>query len=163
MMPGWSKDGRWIYFSSNRSGRSQIWKQLLDGGPSLPVTPFGGIYANEGPDGLYFLKNKSRGIWRTALQGGEEALVPGLEAVQSSRHLAFTAHGIYFLNLNAGRREISFFDFSNGRVSPILNVERPLLFGTPGLTVSPDGRWIAVAEMDQAASDIMALELAPNR
>jgi len=29
--------------------------------------------------------------------------------------------------------------------------------------VSPDGRWLAIAEMDQAASAIMALELVSNR
>ena len=159
MMPGWSKDGRWIYFSSDRSGSLQIWKQPSDGGPPLQVTQSGGLDANEGSDGLYFLKNKSHGIWRMVLQRGEEAPVPGLGAVETSRHLAFTSRGIYFVNLNPARREISFFDFSSRQVKPVFNVERPLLFGTPGLTVSPDRRWIAIAEMDQATSAIMALEL----
>ncbi len=29
--PSWSRDGRWIYFGSNRSGTNQIWKSSVTG------------------------------------------------------------------------------------------------------------------------------------
>ncbi|MBA3297261.1 MAG: PD40 domain-containing protein [Acidobacteria bacterium] len=30
-VPNFSSDGKWIYFSSNRSGRHQVWKVPVDG------------------------------------------------------------------------------------------------------------------------------------
>lgn len=39
--PSWSRDGRWIYFGSNRSGQWQIWKAPAGGGPAVQVTRSG--------------------------------------------------------------------------------------------------------------------------
>lgn len=54
--PAWSRDGRWIYFSSDRAGVSQIWTVPADGGVALPVTSTQASQAFESADGatLYF-------------------------------------------------------------------------------------------------------------
>ena len=36
--PEWSRDGRWIYYVSDESGPSAIWKMPAEGGRSLQLT-----------------------------------------------------------------------------------------------------------------------------
>ena len=36
--PYWSHDGKWIYFSSTRSGREEIWKMPSSGGEAVQIT-----------------------------------------------------------------------------------------------------------------------------
>ena len=68
VVPSWSRDGRWIYFASDRSGKMQVWKTPLDGGPPVQVTTQGGFAPMESYDGktLYFAKNgmPSPEIWQ---------------------------------------------------------------------------------------------------
>lgn len=54
----WSRDGHWIYFASNRSGRPQIWKLPVEGGQAVQVTQGGGVYADVSGDDthLYFTR-----------------------------------------------------------------------------------------------------------
>ena len=75
--PNWSRDGKWIYFYSDRGGSVQLWKIQLDGRPPVQVTKHGGVVATESADGrfLYYAKVDVPGIWRMPLQGGEETLV----------------------------------------------------------------------------------------
>src|SRR5262249_48908332 len=48
-VPAWSRDGRWIYFGSTRSGAVQIWKMPADGGKPIQITKGGGADPWEGP------------------------------------------------------------------------------------------------------------------
>jgi eukaryotic-like serine/threonine-protein kinase len=41
-VPTWSRDGRFIYFHSNRNGSSQVWKMRADGSEPRPITTGGG-------------------------------------------------------------------------------------------------------------------------
>lgn len=77
----WSRDGKWIYFRSDRSGTDEIWRSAADGsGPAVQITFQGGYEAFESWDGgwLYFTKNRQRpGLWRVRPTGGEEEFVAG--------------------------------------------------------------------------------------
>lgn len=68
--PRFSRDGRWIYFASNRSGRWQVWRKSMAGGPARQVTQNGGFAAQEGPEGtyLYYVKKDEPGLWRRPLR-----------------------------------------------------------------------------------------------
>jgi serine/threonine protein kinase len=60
-MPFWSRDGKWIYFASSRTGHFEIWRVLFAGGPHQQVTRNGGVTAYETVDGqtLLYLKESS--------------------------------------------------------------------------------------------------------
>jgi dipeptidyl aminopeptidase/acylaminoacyl peptidase len=56
--PSWSRDGRWIYFSSTRAGATpDIWRIPAEGGSAVRITYHGGVQARESPHGeyLYYL------------------------------------------------------------------------------------------------------------
>jgi dipeptidyl aminopeptidase/acylaminoacyl peptidase len=66
--PYWSKDGRSLYFLSDRSGSSQLWKLRLDGfGEAEQVTEF-----TQGIESLNFSRDESRLLLRFT----EESLKP---------------------------------------------------------------------------------------
>ena len=54
IMPFWSKDGRWIFFGSDRGGDWQIWKIPAGGGQALQVTKGGGYGTVGTTDGFIY-------------------------------------------------------------------------------------------------------------
>jgi hypothetical protein len=76
-VPRWSRDGPSIYFTSNRSGKWQIWKLELASGQKTQVTDRGGISAFESYHGstLYYAKREFGGLFRRAVSGGPEVRV----------------------------------------------------------------------------------------
>ena len=70
--PNWSRDGKWIYFYSDRGGGPfQLWKIQLNGGLPVQVTKNGGVFGAESEDGrfLYYSKLGVPGIWKMPLHG----------------------------------------------------------------------------------------------
>ena len=91
LLPRWSRDGRWIYFTSDRGKRHQIWKIPADGGEAIQLTKLGGSGGAESADGQYFFyinrddqPAPSLGfgqVWRVPRQGGKEEVVFGGEPI----------------------------------------------------------------------------------
>lgn len=169
VVPGWSADGRWLYFTSNRSGDRQIWKIPADqpGGESeaIQMTRQGGFYAVESPDGrfLYYAKERAleTSIWRVPLDGGEET--PLLElAIAGWGNLTATSKGLYF----AHRKEeppqqtkwvVMFLAVGEEQARELVEMPRFPTLGGPGLSVSPDGRFVLAGQVD-IDSDLMLVE-----
>jgi Tol biopolymer transport system component len=152
----WSRDGRWIYFASDRSGEYQVWKVPAGGGEAVRVTRKGGFAAFESSDGqwVYYTKNDgARNLWKRHRDGGEEIQV--LESVVAGA-FALVSEGIYFIPKadSVGRYSIQFFDFATKRIRSISTVESP----QGHLSLSPDGRWILYTQTDQVGSDLMLVE-----
>jgi dipeptidyl aminopeptidase/acylaminoacyl peptidase len=162
VMPSWSRDGRWLYFCSNRGGSFQIWKVPAVGGEATQVTREGGFEAFESPDGtlLYYTKGRGPGgIWQVPVAGGEERQLPELLDAGYWRYWAVLGDGIYFVSpAPSARPALKFFSFATRRVTRLGVLERDPLHGPPGLTVSPDGRRILYAQTDQSISDLMLVE-----
>jgi serine/threonine protein kinase/tricorn protease-like protein len=154
----WSRDGKWLYFGSNRSGEDQVWKIPVDGGEAVRVTRKGGVGAFESPDGKWVYYTKILGdspLWRVPRDGGEETQV--LESVQSLT-FALVKEGIYFFTKKPdarGRYSIQFLNFATKKIRSICVIEGPIDFS---LSVSPDGRWILYPQVDQSGSDLMLVE-----
>ena len=52
--PNWSRDGKWIYFYSDRGGGPfQRWKMHLNRGLAVQVTRNGGMFGSESADGRF--------------------------------------------------------------------------------------------------------------
>ncbi len=161
VVPSWSNDGRWIYFSSNRTGRRQVWKAPAEGGPAVQVTQNGGFAAFESPDGqfVYYAKFTEPGIWRVPVEGGEETLVLDLLQPGFWGYWAVVEEGIYFLNVKTKPRPaIEFYRFATRQVTRVFVPEKDPDYGSPGLAVSPDGSWILYVQADRLESDLMLVE-----
>jgi Tol biopolymer transport system component/DNA-binding winged helix-turn-helix (wHTH) protein len=136
--PNWSRDGKFIYFySSHEKGPLQLWKVPFQGGTPVQVTRNGGVYATESSDRrfLYFSKIEQPGIWRMALNGGDERRI--LDQPQGPQwfNWALARGGIYFVKQDYGEKSgIEFFDFATGKKSLIEAVEKPGF----GLALAPD-------------------------
>jgi Tol biopolymer transport system component len=152
----YSRDGRWIYFLSRRSGRSEIWKVPAASGEAIQITKNGGWIAFESPDAkmLYYAKSLwDSSLWRMPVEGGEEK-----EIVKSIVGFAFSIakKGIYFQQLNGDRStSIKVLSFATGRVATVATIRRRL---ASGMSVSPDERYILYAQVDQSGSDLMLIE-----
>jgi Tol biopolymer transport system component/DNA-binding winged helix-turn-helix (wHTH) protein len=160
VVPSWSRDGRWIYFASSRSGPWEVWKMPATGGPSVQVTRHGGFGAFEAPDGkfLYYTKYPGvSGIWRMPTGGGEETLVIAGVEPEFWGYWAVVQKGIYYLDTTT-RPAIAFFDFMDGHVTRLFELEaRPAREAT-GLAASPDGRAILYTQIDALTGHIVLVD-----
>lgn len=76
--PCMSPDGRYIFFTSTRSGSSQVWRMNVDGTNQVQLTKReGGQPAFVTPDGkwLYFESGLHQTLWRVSTEGGDETEV----------------------------------------------------------------------------------------
>src|SRR6202008_3643311 len=75
LVPSWSRDGRFIYFASKRTGSRQIWKHSVEGASERQLTEHGGFDPFESYDGqtIYYSKFDEPGIWSMPARGGREA------------------------------------------------------------------------------------------
>jgi WD40 repeat protein len=157
----WSHDGRWIYFSSNRSGTFQIWKMPSEGGKASQVTKGGGFYAVESFDGkmLYYDKpghqsHDTGPIWKVPCEGGNET--PVVEREVNYELWVLRPEGIYFATYNGKRYTIEFFIFQTGKVALFYEEETPN--ARDFLMISPDGQWFLYNDQPLPESDLMLVE-----
>lgn len=164
IVPTWSRDGKWIYFASNRTFAYEIWKMPATGGAAVQVTRQGGFHGIESPDGkiLYYVKSPNLpGLWRVPVDGGEEK--PVLESFRPGfwGYWAIANKGIYFLERQeledrGIRYHLSFCDFAGKRIRQVLPFERRPF--NSGISISPDGRWCLYTQVDHSDTDIMLVD-----
>jgi serine/threonine protein kinase len=157
--PYWSHDGKWIYFSSTRSGREEIWKMPTSGGEAIQITRNSGDVPRESPDGkfLYYMKGwpDAVSVWRTAVDGNQEAKV--LESVHGEGKWAVGKEGIYFFRTpdKMGHSDICFYDFATGQIRKIVTIQRTV---DNHIALSPDDRTILYSQSDESGSVLMLVE-----
>ena len=154
--PSYSQDGKWIYFSSRRTGSHEVWKIAPSGGVPIQLTRHGGLVPLESPDGrlLYYVKAGSYDLWGLPSGGGEESRVFSGSIAAKGTAYAVTDSGVYLIrsDTNDGALALGFFDLKTQRFRAIARLLKPLELG---LGVSPDQRTILFAQQDQLESDLM--------
>jgi Tol biopolymer transport system component/predicted Ser/Thr protein kinase len=158
VFPSFSRDGRWLYFSSTRDGAPFIWKVPAAGGDAVKVSPTHGMLAIESVDGtsLFYVESATTNgpgpLWQLPLGGGSPRKLANDVLANS---FDVTASGIYYLDAAGADTRLQFFDFATGQATLIA---APLGSVSPGIAVSPDGRTIFFSRIDLAADDLMLVE-----
>jgi len=159
-----SRDGRSIYFHSDRSGAIEVWRIPAAGGPALQVSRGGGHAPHESRDGrhVYFARftGGQTSIRRAPVDGGEDTEV--MRGPSGWDAWAVAARGVYFLNSRLvlrGRKSettIAYFDFESRRTVPIFRREGAMF--NYGIAVSPDEQWILYGEYPVPQSELVLVE-----
>ena len=158
-VPTWSRDGNWIYFSSEQN--HEIYKMSAQGGEATLVAK-GQWIANgkESVDGkwLYFAEGGADSEIRiVSSSGGEHRPLAGMPNVRDATAWALARDGIFFLDRRAQPATINFFEFSTKKIRQIVTLNKPpATWG--GLSLSPDGKWLVYSQVDNIPSDIMLVD-----
>jgi Tol biopolymer transport system component/DNA-binding winged helix-turn-helix (wHTH) protein len=152
---GWSRDGRWLYFTSDRSGSWQLWKMRPDGSGLTQVTQNGGFAATEsvGGDTLFYSKHQARGLWMRPTDGGPERRVVETLASPDWGNWAVTAEGLYFVHRAEGDPQVVFRSFESDTERVVATIPN---IASPSLEVSPDGERLLYARIEGTNSDLIA-------
>jgi Tol biopolymer transport system component/DNA-binding winged helix-turn-helix (wHTH) protein len=160
----WSRDGKGIYFTSDRTGSFQIWRHELATGRETQITYDGGFACFESFDGntLYFSKLSGGGIWAMPASGGV------VEHVTAALHFGYwgefavTENGLYLVNSDADPGPaLMYYSFRTRQLKPILNLNGPAkaVPWSANLGVSRDGRTVLVVLGTFRSSLVMAENL----
>ena len=157
--PSWSRDGKWIYFASNRTGRFEVWKMPPDpNGVAVQVTKNGGFAAIESTDGatLYIARQYGGGTYsllRMPAAGGPETEL-GMVA-NTWGDFDVTDRGIYYVSVPEPRSELRFLSFAGGPPTTLAQLEKRSAFG---LAAAPDSGAILYTQTDTEASELVLIE-----
>jgi Tol biopolymer transport system component/DNA-binding winged helix-turn-helix (wHTH) protein len=153
----YSRDGKWIYFQSHRSGQSEFWKMPSEGGEATRLTFGGSYWPVESPDGrtLFYVQEGSElTIWKVPVQGGTAEQVTG--PIAKDPAFAVTDEGIYYKadSESPPAQRIQFLSFSTGEIRTVVVTEQEVGLG---LSLSPDGKYLIFAQRNPK-SDLMLIK-----
>jgi Tol biopolymer transport system component len=156
-MSFFSRDGKWLYFRSDRTGRSEIWRVPFAGGPQEQVTRNGGYTAYESADGQTLFYTKGRGnsepLFARLLSGGAERQVPPSIFLKSFFPVA---EGIYYIGPRSGEYyPLEFFQFSSNSSRLLAKIGG---YVGEGLSVSPDRKTILFSRSVSNGAHLMMIE-----
>jgi hypothetical protein len=165
LRPAWSIDGNWIYYSSNRSGRYEIWKSPATGGAAVQITHHGGIDPAESVDGKYVFylasqpNQAARTAWTSNLNmvpadGGEERAL--LDYVRRGLW-GVTARGLLLLRAERDSEVVVLYRFPEGTVTRLGKLPFPVPRQFGQMSFSPEGQWALTNQVDRRESDLMLI------
>ncbi|WP_433975963.1 protein kinase domain-containing protein [Tunturiibacter lichenicola] len=158
--PYWSRDGKWIYFRSEQSGKAGVYRCLASGGDAVLLSKdIDGYDPQESFDGktVYFASRPDKSILKRVPlpeQPDTQLKFDGFPRLRNYTLWTLSRTGIYFVSDEAPR-SLRYFDFATKNIRTIFEVDTD--FG-PGLSVSPDGRWILYTQASDATGDIMLVD-----
>jgi Tol biopolymer transport system component len=152
--PTWSRDGRFVYFTSNRTGRRDTWRIPADGGAEERVTHQGiDSLSVESIDGrsLYFTRDER--LYEHSLATGVER-----QLTKNCVHggiFDVAADGVYYPECSEEMKpRLHRLDPKTGR-DQVLGVADGLGFS---MVVSPDGRTIVFTKIVGFGADLMMID-----
>jgi len=157
--PSFSRDGKWVYFASTRTGHFQVWKVSSEGGTPVQVTRLGGHAAIASCDGklIYYAKMQYANpeIWQIPTNGGPEKLLSPLLNPVTWAAWSVTERGIVFAHPSGhDRPAVGLFDPNTHRVTNLASLQIPPFW----LTASPDAQSILYDQPGWQQAQIMLVE-----
>jgi Tol biopolymer transport system component len=160
--PTWSRDGQWIYFSSDRGGVNRLWKVAASGGSPVPVTRGEATQGFESLDGstLYFMRSTDTpGLWKMPVAGGEESAVP-IPAAET--YWGVTTTGVVYLvpssEIARGPSAIHSWEALTGRTETLLHLPPGAGPVTNGFAATPDGKSLLWVQYERMQNDVMLID-----
>jgi Tol biopolymer transport system component/DNA-binding winged helix-turn-helix (wHTH) protein len=158
IFPTWSRDGKSLYFRSDRDGHPRIWRIELSAQRSEPLLEFDALYAieDETGDGLYVAET-GRPPALTHVNLRTRVRRPVFLGIASPTAIATSRRGVYFLTAPdpAGRSELRFLPRGASTSITLRRIERPV---DSGLGVSEDGSVVIYSQVDQEESTLVLVE-----
>jgi Tol biopolymer transport system component len=159
VVPSFSRDSRFIYFTSNRTGRAEVWRVAAKGGTEKQVTHEGGDLADESFDGrtLYYVRASSGALLSRPTAGGEERTIRSCVVFNA---WAVAPHGLFYEECagpeaaGSSSHQLRYWDAATGQDRLAATIETDSI---NGLSVSPDGKSL-VYDYARATSDLMMIE-----
>jgi len=151
-----SRDGRWLYFGSDRSGDWQLWRIAVGGGSPEQITTDGGFAAMESPDGrtLYFMCYFEPGLWAMPVEGGTARLVTDRIGALDWGNWAVTEAGLFWVDRSDDTARVVRMDLASEAVEEAFRADN-VPVREVGLTATPDGRTLVVARTERVESDLV--------
>jgi Tol biopolymer transport system component len=172
IFPSWSHDEKSFYFTSNDSGRWEIYRQAVGGEP-VQLTHTGGMRAIESPGGdwLYISRGEPRGgIVRLALQESagsaeKEILEPVTADVgpEESGNWDVSKDGVVFVSTVAGSTAVREVNGATGRVRQIGTLKQAPPQGDIVFSSSPQTGSIVFVKSESNDGEIDVLLRKPRK
>ncbi len=162
--PGFSRDGKWLYYAFNEDGLRNVWRREIKEGTAEKVTTFGAYVSQESLDGdfIYFSKLKKAGLWRQALDDNSVDLL--IAELQTSDTFNWTVHdhGIYYIRRDLTYRPFLYLlDVETQEHRRIAELVATPFYRSFGLDISPDGQTAIFGQASQFESDLMWIAYEP--
>ena len=165
VLPFWSPDGEWIFFSSNRAvprTAHQTWKVSLSGGEAVKVTEPGTISRTNpviSPDGSTLYHNRDNRLAQIDLSTGIESEVVEMANVYTYRNWDTGKSAIYFFHYESGPdRSIKRLDLRTRQTTTLGKVIEAAPNRLNALSVAKDEQRYAVSRPYVGLSDIMLVK-----
>jgi len=161
-VPIWSRNGKAVYFASDRSGSYELWKRDISSSVSTQITRHGGFIGVESYDGryLYYVKYFCSGIWRMPIDGGEEEQIMNMPEPWYLGYWDISESGVYFYDIAATPRPaIRYYDFSTRQTTTVLEPQEEAKIWASGISVSRDGRTLVYCVRHSTTTLMVADEI----
>jgi Tol biopolymer transport system component/DNA-binding winged helix-turn-helix (wHTH) protein len=153
--PSWSADCRWLFAHDGKNG---LYRLPSSGGRAERVTERPSSYSVVVADRVYFNVMEADGVvlWMKPVAGGSQQRLEHVPKIRYDDAWAATSAGIYFTDSSSKPVSVNFFEFASRTTRRLMTLKRTPVPGSgPGITVSPDGRWLLYTQVDDEQSEIM--------
>ena len=154
-LPAWSQDCRWLFAID---GNNLLYRIESSGGPAERFTDKQSSYCVVNGDRLIFNVLEPTGVtlWSKPVGGGPQTPLAGMPKVKYEESWAAGTAGIFYTDSESKPVRVNFYDFATRSTRKWMTLKQtPVPGAGPGISLSPDGRWLLYGQSGDESSEIM--------